>query len=326
MIRGIAALLLLIGSTGLALAQSDVAAPQWPDRPIRFVVPFPAGAATDVVARIVAQRMGAILGQTVVVENRVGASGTIGTEAVAKAAPDGYTIGFATATTHPIAASLSPHLGYDPIKDFTPVSMLGSTPYSLVAWKGLPVKTVADLVAYAKTHPNTVAYSSVGPASLAHLAAQLFATTTGVEFVHVPYKSASQAVFDLVEGRIQIQFGLVAASLSMVREGKLNALAVTSAQRVPDLPNVPTVAESGLPGYEATLWTAVVMPANVPAPIVSKLYKVIAGVLQEPAIVEALQAKGFIVGSSTPEQLRGQIERDIKKWRDLAIKANISVQ
>ena len=315
MIRGIAALLLLIGSTGLALAQSDVAAAQWPDRPIRFVVPFPAGAATDVVARIVAQRMGAILGQTVVVENRVGASGTIGTEAVAKAAPDGYTIGFATATTHPIAASLSPHLGYDPIKDFTPVSMLGSTPYSLVAWKGLPVKTVADLVAYAKTHPNTVAYSSVGPASLAHLAAQLFATTTGVEFVHVPY-----------EGRIQIQFGLVAASLSMVREGKLNALAVTSAQRVPDLPNVPTVAESGLPGYEATLWTAVVMPANVPAPIVSKLHKVIAGVLQEPAIVEALQAKGFIVGSSTPEQLRGQIERDIKKWRDLAIKANISVQ
>ena len=225
---------------------------QWPDRPIRLVVLRPAGAATDVVARIVAQRMGAILGQTVVVENRVGASGTIGTEAVAKAAPDGYTIGFATATTHPIAASLSPHLGYDPIKDFTPVSMLGSTPYSLVAWKGLPVKTVADLVAYAKTHPNTVAYSSVGPASLAHLAAQLFATTTGVEFVHVPYKSASQAVFDLVEGRIQIQFGLVAASLSMVREGRAECPCgdqCAARARPAELPDSRGIRIAGLRGH-----------------------------------------------------------------------------
>ena len=192
----------LIGSTGLALAQSDVAAAQWPDRPIRFVVPFPAGAATHAVARIVAQRMGAILGQTVVVENRVGASGTIGTEAVAKAAPDGYTIGFATATTHPIAASLSPHLGYDPIKDFTPVSTLGSTPYSLVGWKGLPVKTVADLVAYAKTHPYTVAYSSVGPESPAHLARSCLppppassSSTCPTKARARPYSISSKAAF-----------------------------------------------------------------------------------------------------------------------------------
>jgi tripartite-type tricarboxylate transporter receptor subunit TctC len=324
MLKPLLTALVLVGAVSQAWAQSDPAA-KWPDRPIRFIVPFPAGAATDVVARIVGQRLGERLGQTLVIENRVGASGNLGTEAVAKAPPDGYTIGFATATTHPIAASLSPNLSYDPVKDFTPISMLGSTPYALVAWKGLPVKTVADLIAYAKANPGKVAYSSVGPASLAHLAAQLFATTTGVELTHVPYRSASQAVFDLMEGRIQIQFGLVAASLSQVREGKLTALAVTSAQRVPDLPGVPTVAESGLPGYEATLWTAVVMPPGVPPAIAAKLQKAIEDTLAEPEMRSALQAKGFVVQSSTPDELRAQIERDIKTWRELAVKANITV-
>ena len=267
MIRAAMAILLLAGSinvgfTGTASAQT--AASQYPDRPIRFIVPFPAGAATDVVARIVAQRMGDHLGQSLIIENRVGASGNLGMEAVSKSPPDGYTIGLATATTHPIAMSFSPKLSYDPVKDFTHVSMIGTTPYSLVAWPGLPVKTTADLIAYAKANPGQVAYSSVGPASLAHLAAQLFATTVGVEFTHVPYRSASQAVIDLSEGRIQIQFGLVAASLGMVRDGKLRALAVTSAERVPDLPNVPTVAESGIPGYDASLWVAIVAPPGVP--------------------------------------------------------------
>jgi tripartite-type tricarboxylate transporter receptor subunit TctC len=185
---------------------------------------------------------------------------------------------------------------------------------------------VADLIEYAKANPGKVAYSSVGPASLAYLAAQLFASTTGVEFTHVPYRSASQAVFDLMEGRIQIQFGLVGASLSAVRDGKLTALAVTSSERVPDLPDVPTVAESGLPGYEASLWTAVVMPPNVPAAIVTKLHQAIVDTLKEPEIVAALQAKGFLVESSTPEQLRDRIEQDIHKWRDLAVKAKITVQ
>jgi len=324
MLKPLMAALLLIGVVSGASAQSDPAA-KWPERPIRFIVPFPAGAATDVVARIVGQRLGERLGQSLVIENRVGASGNLGSEAVAKAPPDGYTIGFATATTHPIAASLSPNLSYDPVKDFTPISLLGSTPYSLVAWKGLPVKTVADLIAYAKANPGKVAYSSVGPASLAHLAAQLFATTTDVELTHVPYRSASQAVFDLMEGRIQIQFGLVAASLSQVREGKLTALAVTSAQRVPDLPGVPTVAESGLPGYEATLWTAIVMPPGVPPAIAAKLQKAIEETLAEPEIRSALESKGFVVRSSTPDELRAQIEQDIKKWRDLAVKAKITV-
>ncbi len=322
--RFIVALMLLAGSMTFASAQADPA--KWPDRPIRFIVPFPAGAATDVVARVIAKRLTEKLGQSVVVENRVGASGTLGTDVVAKSAPDGYTIGFSTATTLPIAASLSPNLSYDPLKDFTPLTTLGSTPYSLVAWKGLPVKTVADLIAYAKANPGKVAYSSVGPSSLAHLAAQLFSTQTGVEFTHVPYKSASQAVFDLMEGRIQIQFGLVAASLSQVREGKLTALAVTSADRVPDLPSVPTIAESGLPGYEAVLWTAVVMPAGVPAAISGKLQKAIVETLNEPEIKGALQARGFVAQSSTPDELRSLIERDIKKWRDLAVKAKIEVK
>ncbi len=324
MIRSIIAILLLTaGLDAPARAQSNSAASQWPDRPIRFIVPFPAGAATDIAARIVGQRLSEHLGQPFVIENRVGASGTLGAEAVAKAAPDGYTIGYATATTHPIAASLNPKLAYDPVKDFTPISTLGTTPYSLVAWKGLPVKSVAELVAYAKANPNKVAYSSVGPTSLAHLAAQLFASTVGIELTHVPYRSASQAVVDLMEGRIQIQFGLVAASLSSVREGKLTALAVTSANRIPELPDTPTVSEAGLPGYEASLWTAIVMPAGVSPAIASRLQKAVHDTLKEPEIVKALQSKGFIVHSSTPEQLRAQIQQEIQKWRELAVKAKI---
>lgn len=318
--------LLLLGLTAQVGAQAPTpsdASASWPDRPIHAVVPFPAGATTDVAVRIVAQRLGNRLGQTIVVENRVGASGSLGAEAIAKSAPDGYTIGLATATTHSIAPSLVPKLRYDPIKDFTFVSLIGNTPYALVVWPGVPVKTVAELVAYAKANPGKLAFSSIGPSSLAYLSAQLFQTTAGVELSHVPYRSATQAISDLVAGRIQLQFGLVNASLAAVREGKLRALAVTSAQRSADMPDVPTMAEAAVPGYDATLWMAIVMPAGVPAPIAERMRRELHAVLDEPDVRAALAGISMIVEKSAPEELKARIAAEIGKWRDLAVRANL---
>jgi tripartite-type tricarboxylate transporter receptor subunit TctC len=261
-----------------------------------------------------------------VIENRVGASGNLGTDALAKAAPDGYTIGLATASTHAIAPSLSPSLPYDPIKDFTFISMIGTTPYALVVWPGLPVKTTADLVTYAKAHPGQLSFSSIGPSSLAYLAAQLFSTTLGVEFTHVPYRSATQAVVDLVEGRIQLQFGLVGASLGAVREGKLRALAVTSAKRADDLPDVPTIAETVIPGYDASLWMAIAMPAGVPQPIAERMQRELQAVMDEPDLRKGLNTRAVIVETSTPEEVRQTIRADMEKWRALAVKANIHLE
>jgi putative tricarboxylic transport membrane protein len=321
--------LLLIGVAGQLCAQtapstSPAASPSsWPDRPIRFVVPFPAGATTDVAARIVAQRLGDRLGQAVVIENRVGANGNLGAEAIAKSTPDGYTIGLATATTHAIAPSLVVGLRYDPLKDFSFISMIGTTPYALVVWPGVPVKSVPELVAYARVHPGQLAYSSIGPSSLAYLSAQLFATALGVEFTHVPYRSATQAVVDLVEGRIQLQFGLLNASLNAVREGKLRALAVTSARRSDDLPDVPTVAEAAIPGYDASLWMAIVMPAGVPGPIAERMRRELHAVLEEPEIRKGLTGLAVIVEASTSEEVQQRIVADIERWKALAVKAKI---
>jgi tripartite-type tricarboxylate transporter receptor subunit TctC len=320
--------LIAIGCAGQLCAQTAApsGASTWPDRPIRFVVPFPAGATTDVAARIVAERLGEHLGQTVVIENRVGASGGLGTEVIARAAPDGYTIGLATATTLSIVPSLTPNLRYDPVKDFTLVSIIGATPYALTVWPGVPVNTAAELIAYAKAHPRKLAYSSIGTSSLAYLSAQLFSTTAGIELTHVPYRSATQAVVDLVEGRIQLQFGVVNASLSAVREGKLRALAVTSAQRFPDLPDVPTMAESAVPGYEASLWMAIVMPAGVPRAIADRMHSELEAVLQTPEIQKSFRNIAMIAESSTPEQLEARIKSDMKKWRAVALQAKVQAQ
>ena len=204
------ATLLLAGSR--AVAQTGDAG--WPDRPIRLIVPFPAGSSTDIVARIVAQKLGQRLGQQIVVENRAGASGSIGADAVAKAAPDGYTIGIATASTHAVAVSLGTNLPYDPIKDFAPVAMLGSQPYVLVLYPGLPAHDLAQLIALAKAKPGALNYGSAGVASLAHLATALFASMAGVSMTHVPYKSSAQSVTDMITGRLDMQFATIAPSLA----------------------------------------------------------------------------------------------------------------
>ncbi|MCC6780748.1 MAG: tripartite tricarboxylate transporter substrate binding protein [Hyphomicrobiales bacterium] len=322
--RIVQSFLLMILVSGGAHAQAPDG--RWPDRPLRLIVPFPAGAVTDIVARVVGAKLGERLGQPVVVENRVGASGNIGAEAVAKAPPDGYTIGLATSSTHATSMALSTSLPYDPVKDFTPISAIGDAPYVLVVHDRLPARNVAELIALAKAKPRALNYSTVGPASLAQFAGALFASMAGVELTQVPYRSATHAVVDLNEGRIEMQFGAIGASLPFIREGKLRALAVTSAKRVDALPQVPTLAEAGLAGYEAVLWTALMVPAATPATIVERLNRETRAVLAEPEVRSALAAQVLQVAPSSPEEMRERIRHDIEKWRRIAAEAGIKAE
>lgn len=320
MLRAIMLMVLMLGGIGFAEAQP---ASNWPDRPIRFIVPFPAGAITDLVARIVASDLADRLGQPIVIENRSGASGNIGAEAVARALPDGYTMGLATASTHTIAPALNPKLSYDADKDFAPISMIGDAPYVLVVNAGLPVQNVAELIALAKSKPGILSYSTVGPASLAQFAAGLFSSLTKTELTQIPYRSATHAVLDLNEGRINMQFGVIAASLGFIREGKLRALAVTSEQRVDILPDVPTMAEAGLTGYETVLWMALVMPPGTPEAIIERMNRETRATLADPAVVKALAGQVLQARASSPEEVRERIRRDIEKWRRIADEAGI---
>jgi tripartite-type tricarboxylate transporter receptor subunit TctC len=310
----------LLAACAAAARASDA---QWPQRPIRLIVPFPAGASTDIIARILAQKMGQQLGQQIVIENRAGASGNIGADATAKSAPDGYTIGIATASTHAVAASLSANLPYDPIKDFSPVAMLGSQPYVLVLHPALPARNLAELIALAKAKPGTLNYGSAGVASLAHLATALFASMAGIEIIHVPYKSSAQSMTDMITGRLDMQFATIAPSLANIRSGQLRALATSGKTRVAVLPEVSTVAEAGIAGYEAALWVAVVAPAATPAAIVARLNRTVSDILNSADGTEALIAQGMTAEAGAPEAVTQRIRDDIAKWRDVAAKAGI---
>jgi tripartite-type tricarboxylate transporter receptor subunit TctC len=247
----------------------------------------------------------------------------IGSDAVAKAAPDGLTLGMATSTTHMTAPVLNAKLPYDPVKDFAPVAVVGVSPYVVVVNPKVPATTVAELIALAKAKPRTLSYSSVGNASQAHLAGELFAAMAGVELNHIPYKTSTHAVIDLNEGRIDMQFGILGTSLALIREGKLRALAVTTEQRLEELPDVPTMIESGLPGYDVSLLFAVVMPAATPGPIVARLNREINEFMATPEVKQVLAAQAIHVTSGTPEQLRERIAKEIGLWRGIAEKAGI---
>jgi tripartite-type tricarboxylate transporter receptor subunit TctC len=312
------ALILAIIATGPGAAQGN-----WPDRPLRLIVPLPAGSAVDVIARLIGQRLSVRLGQPVVIENRAGASGTLGVDLVAKSAPDGFTLGMATSTQLMTAPALNAKLPYDAVKDFVPVALVGVSPYVLVIHPQVAARNVAELIALAKAKPKTLSYSSVGSASQAHLAGELFAAMTGTELNHIPYKTSTHAVIDLNEGRIDMQFGLVGSSLTHIREGKLRALAVTTERRIEELPDVPTMIESGLPGYDVSLQFTVVLPAAAPQPIVTRLNREIGEIMATPEVKGVLARQAIHVASSTPERLRERIAREIELWRGLARKAGI---
>jgi len=323
-LRFVALFLLLVYGASQAGAQTVDA--NWPNRPIRFIVPFPAGAITDLVARIVAAKLSQQLGQPVIIDDRPGASGEVGASAVMHAPPDGYTIGLATASTHAIAASLNPTLPYDPVKDFTPISTIGDAPYVLVVNSNLPAKDVADVIKLAKAKPRSLNYSTVGPASLAQFAGALFSSMTGTELTPIPYRTATQAVIDLAEGRIQMQFGAIAASLPFVRDGRMHALAVTSSARVAMLPEVPTMSEAGLANYEAVLWMAIVMPPRTPAMLVERMNKETREAVADANVQKSLALQALLPRSSTPDELRERISGDIAKWRKIATEAGIKAE
>jgi tripartite-type tricarboxylate transporter receptor subunit TctC len=311
------------GFVGVLGGEGVVFAAAYPERPIRFVVPFPPGTTTDVVARLVAQRGGDRLGQPIVVDNRPGASGTIGVETVARAAPDGYTWGLGTTTTHALAHILSPKLGYDPVRDFAPVALLGDSPYFLTTNPALPASSMKEFIAYARANPGKLHYASVGNFSVAHLSGELFKKAAGIDMVHVPYKGSTLALIDLLAGRIQLNISTIAASLPQVKAGKLRALAVTSQKRVLALPQTPTVAESGFPGYQASLWVGLFVPARTPGTVVGRLNRELNSILGSAEMREALADQVFEPGALAPEAFARLIREDTARWRKVIAGAGL---
>jgi len=321
MTRIVLALLgVLAAFTAPAFAQPDA---NYPDRPVRLIVPFPAGSSTDIVSRVMAQKFSTKLGQQFVVENRAGASGNLGADIVAKAAPDGYTMGLITASTHGVAPALGTKLPYDPVNDFKPISMIGAAPYVLVLYPGIAAKSVSELIALAKTKPGQMTYGSAGLASLAHLAAALFASDVNIDLNHIPYKSSAQSSIDIMTGRLDMQFATVGPTLENIREGKLRALATTGSRRVSSLPDVPTMMEAGVKGYDVALWVAYVMPPATPDAIVAKLNRAMTDTLKEIDVVESLHKQGFDPDPGPPAAVTTRIRNETEKWRALVAKTGI---
>jgi len=305
---------------GLALA-ATAAAPlgasaeaAYPTKPITIIVPFAAGGTTDILARVIGQGLNKELGQSVIVDNRAGAGGNIGGALAAKAAPDGYTLFMGTVGTHAINQSLYKKMPFDPIKDFAPLTRVAMVPNLLVAHPGKPYKNVKELIAYAKANPGRVNFGSSGSGSSIHLSGELFNALAKVDMVHVPYKGSAPAVSDLIGGQIDIMFDNMPSAIQHVRAGKLVPLAVTTAKRSPELPDVPTIAEAGVPGYEATSWFGMLAPAATPAPIVARLNTALVKVLAQPEVRKKLAEQGAVPYSEKPEQFAAFIRAETAKW------------
>jgi tripartite-type tricarboxylate transporter receptor subunit TctC len=314
---------LALAAVAAACISGDAMA-QWPDRPIRLIVPFSAGSSSDTIARILTAKLSERLGQQVLVDNRVGGSTIIGTDAVAKAAPDGYTLGLANTTTHAASAALTPGLPFDPVKDFTPVAMIGTSPFVLVGAPQLTTATLREFVALAKTQPGKLSYASAGTGTLAHLAGELFKSKAGVEVTHVPYRGSAQSMLDLMQGRIELSVSTIPPTLQHIREGKLRGFATMSAKRNDALPEVPTVAEAGVPDCEAALWTALVVPAGVPADIVRRLTEATLAIIATDDVQKLLRLQGVDPEPGPPQAVSAQIQKDVVKWREVVASAKIS--
>ena len=307
----------------IALAIPFASAQTYPDRPITLVVPYPAGGGNDVLGRLVAERMGKTLGGTIVVENRGGAGGTIGTRQVAKAAPDGYTMLIATSSLA-INPSLYPNVGYDPRKDFAPIGLLASGANVVLVHPSVPAKSIAELIALAKKDPGKLNFASTGSGSSVHLAAELFAAMAGIKINHVPYRGSGPALNDLLGGHVTMMFATLPSAIGIVRGGKVRALAVTGARRSDVFPELPTIAEAGLAGYEAELHYGLVAPAGTPRPIVERLNAALRAALTDATLRERLGREGAVPMPSTPEEYAADIDAEEKKWgkivRDAGVK------
>jgi tripartite-type tricarboxylate transporter receptor subunit TctC len=305
-------LLASIAALSLALCAGAAAAQTYPAKPVRIVVTFPTGGAPDILSRIFSEK--AQLGQPVVVDNVPGAGGNIGADRVAKAAPDGYLLVMGTVGTHAINGALYAKMPYDMVKDFTPVSLVASTPNLLVVNNDLPVRTVQDLIAYGRANPNKLSFGSPGIGSSVHVSGELFKSMTGVQMTHIPYKGRQMAIPDLIGGQIQLMFDNMPSALPMAKEGKIRAVAQTSAKRSAAAPDIPTVAESGLPGFEATSWFALFAPAGTPREVVARLNAEVLRVFRLPEVQDRLKQLGLDAVLSSPEELARYQQGEIAKW------------
>ena len=310
-----AAYLLLSGTSALAQA--------WPNRAVKVIVPAPAGGPGDVIGRAIAEKLSAVFGQQFIVDNRAGANYAIGTEAVAKSAPDGYTL-LMTASPHTINPALYPNQTLDPIKDFAPITLVAVTPLVLVVHPSVPVKNVAELLAFVRAQPGKVNYGSAGTGSTLHLAGEMFNKLGGVSMVHVPYKGVTQAVTDLLGGHVSLMFPGGPIAFPHVKTGKLRALATTGSMRTAAAPDLPTVAEAGMPGFEISAWYGMLAPAGTPPGIVNRLHEEIVKALKSPELKERWTSLGAdVVYQDTPEQFNSFLKNDLTKWAKVIKEGNI---
>ena len=325
MIARAARLLVAAGACiGLFAAGNPAAAQAWPDKPIHFVVSAPAGSSLDALARVIGDRLKDRIGQTVIVENKPAAGGTVATSEVAKASPDGYTmlLGF----NGPLAfGPLLSKLPYDVAKDLAPVIITSSQPNVLAVYAGLPVKSVQELVAWAKANPGKLSYASVGNGSSSHLNMELLKSVAGFDAVHVPFNGSPPAVTATIQGETQAMFAVMQPLQAQIQAGKLRALAVTTAKRFPLLPDLPTIAESGYPGFEALAWNGVMVPAATPKPVIARLNAEMNAILKQPDVVEKMQASGFDLIGGTPEDFGNLIKRETETWTPVIRKLGLKV-
>ncbi len=315
----LAALVLTLAVPSLTQAQG------YPTRPIRMVVPFSPGGAADTPGRMLMQKLSEVLGQQVIVDNRPGAGGTIGAEAVAKAAPDGYTL-LLISNTHLISASLYKNLMYDAIADFTPVLQFGDAPNVLLVNPSLPAKSVQELIALAKANPGNINYASSGNGSSQHLFAALFASMAGINMFHIPYKGSARATTELLSGEVKVGCPGIAGMVQYIKDGRLRPLAVTGAKRSPELPDVPTIAEAGVKGYEASLWLGILGPKGLPKEISAKLNAAVSGLLKKPDVQASLRKVGTEIVYRTPEEFGKYLSAEHQKWakvvQEIGLKVN----
>jgi len=289
-------------------------AQQYPARPIRVLIPFTAGSAADIIARAMEPALRDKLGQSLVIDNRGGAGGNIAAELTAKSAPDGYTLMMATIGTHAINYSLYSKLPYHPLRDFTPIALVGESPNALVINPRVPANSIKELIALGKARPGQLNYGSSGSGTTVHLSGELFSTMTGIKMVHVPFKGATEALTALLGGQLDLMFASLSSSIPLIKAGRLKAFAVTGAQRSPSLPELPTMAEAALPGYAATAWFGVVGPAGLPQFVVTTLSNAVLASLNAQEVKDRLFASGVEVRTSTPQEFTALIESEIQKW------------
>src|SRR5205823_6788097 len=327
--RGLMAIVVRVAHCAMfAAALTGISSPvfaqsAYPSKPIQMIVPLAAASAVDNAARIVAQRMSQSMGQSIVVENQPGAAGLIGAERVAKAAPDGYVIGGFNDSIMTMLPNLHATMPWDILKDFEPISLVATVEWGLVVNNDAPYKTAADLIAAAKANPGKINYGSGGNGSPQHVAMEVFATTAGISLTHVPYKGATQAALDVASGQVSVAFQGLSTVASLVRGGKLRLLAVTTRNRLPQFPDVPTISESGLPGFEFNSWFALMAPARTPKPIIARLNEEVQKALADPEVRERLNAQGLTIQGSSPEELGTATRAQLAKYARVMKEANI---